>query len=118
MCPRGQGTLVVFSCLVSTDETWEIWKLFKVQNTAKNQALCLNLANFIKKSLQIWRIWGMFSPKHPLYEWQAPFLFLSPCGKISSQKKPCPHPFPRQMNYNFISSFFSIIGLGLVFFFN
>lgn len=44
MCPRGQGTLAVFSCLVSIDEIWEIWKLFKVQNTAKNQAICLNLA--------------------------------------------------------------------------
>jgi hypothetical protein len=37
---------------------------------------------FQKKSLQIWRIWGIFSPKHPLYEWQPHLFFLSPCGKI------------------------------------
>jgi len=95
MHPRGQGILVVFSCLVSVDE---IWKLFKGQNTAKNQAICLNQAIFFKKSLQIWRIWGVFSTKHPLYEWQHHLFFLSLSGKISSQKKLCPRPFPRQTN--------------------
>ncbi len=75
MCPRGQGTpLVVFSCLVSIDEIWKFRKLFKVQNTAKNQAICLNLAIFFLNPSKYGEFGGFF-PQNILCMSGSPIFF-------------------------------------------
>jgi hypothetical protein len=74
ICPRGQGTLVVFSCLVSLDEIWKIWKFFKVQNTAKNQAICLNMAKINLNPFKYGELGGFF-PQNILSMSVSPIFF-------------------------------------------
>lgn len=77
MHPRGQGTLVVFSCLVSVDEIWKFGNCSKVKIQPKNQAICLNLANFFKNPSKYGEFGGFF-PQNILCMSGSPIFFSCP----------------------------------------